>query len=89
MVILILFIVGVMIYNIYTVANMSPEECERIKKQNMPLTNSQGQIICAKCGSNQIHSDKRGWKASTGLLGSSQIWITCLKCGHKWKPGKR
>jgi len=25
----------------------------------------------------------------TGFIGSGKIIITCLKCGHKFKPGDR
>jgi predicted nucleic-acid-binding Zn-ribbon protein len=46
------------------------------------------EIKCPKCGSTQIHSGKRGWKLTTGFLGSSSIVMTCLKCGHKFKPGQ-
>ena len=45
-------------------------------------------VSCPKCKSTQIHSGMRGWSAMTGLLGSNQIMITCLKCGHTFKPGE-
>ncbi len=61
------------------------------------------QIICPKCGSTQIHADKKGYsvgKAAAGVvltggiglvagtIGSNKIKITCLKCGHKFNPGE-
>lgn len=46
------------------------------------------EIKCPKCGSTQVHAGKRGWNIWTGAIGSSKIVITCLKCGHKFKPGE-
>jgi hypothetical protein len=45
-------------------------------------------VKCLKCGSTQVHAERRGWTVSTGLFGSSQIILTCLKCGYKFKPGQ-
>lgn len=28
-----------------------------------------------------------GVGAVTGMMGKNKIYITCLNCGHKWKPG--
>lgn len=44
-------------------------------------------IKCPNCGSTQIHAEKRGWRLITGFFGSSKIFLTCLKCGHAFKPG--
>jgi hypothetical protein len=44
-------------------------------------------VKCTKCGSTQIHAEKRGWKLTTGPIGSGKIYITCLKCGNKFRPG--
>jgi DNA-directed RNA polymerase subunit RPC12/RpoP len=44
-------------------------------------------VQCPSCGSTQIHAEKRGWNIWTGLIGSGKIVLTCLKCGHKFKPG--
>lgn len=49
----------------------------------------EGTPYCPKCMSTNIHAEKRGWKLTTGLLGSSKIMITCLNCGHKWRAGKK
>ena len=56
---------------------------------------------CPKCGSNSLHSEKRGYNAVKGVLGmltigglllgfhgSRKIEITCLSCGYKFKPGE-
>ncbi|MFT8313173.1 MAG: hypothetical protein ABF633_02835 [Clostridium sp.] len=54
------------------------ERLEQLKKDHVPF--------CPKCKSTNIHAEKRGWKLMTGFIGSSKIIITCLNCGHKWKP---
>lgn len=61
-------------------------------------------IKCPKCGSTQITANKKGFsgtKAATGIIiaggiglaagdiGSNKIIITCLKCGHQFKPGSQ
>jgi hypothetical protein len=50
---------------------------------------SDAQVTCIKCKSTQVHAEKRGWKATSGFLGSSKIMLTCLKCGHQFAPGER
>ena len=55
-------------------------------KTNM-TTAADDQVKCPRCGSAQIHAEKRGWRLTTGFIGSSKIWITCLRCGHRFKPG--
>lgn len=46
-------------------------------------------VTCPKCGSWQVHAEKRGWNIWTGLLMSSRIYITCLSCGHRFRPGEK
>lgn len=45
-------------------------------------------VTCPKCQSAQVHAGQRGWNAATGFLGSGGVRITCLKCGHQFKPGE-
>jgi len=60
------------------------------------------ELRCAKCDSAQLTSNKKGFSGAKalggavltggiGLLagthGSSKIKITCLACGHSFKPG--
>ena len=45
------------------------------------------QVVCPRCRSTQIHAEKRGFRLSTGFIGSGKIFITCLKCGHRFRPG--
>lgn len=45
-------------------------------------------MICPKCNSTEIHAEKRGWSFLTGMIGSRKIYLTCLSCGHRFKPGQ-
>ncbi len=57
---------------------------EEIKEEHTPV---EAQVGCPKCGSTQITSQKKGWSLGTGFLGSNKVLITCLSCGHRFKPG--
>jgi RNA polymerase subunit RPABC4/transcription elongation factor Spt4 len=65
--------------------------------------NQKNQVRCPKCGSEQIHADKKGFSAgkavagvvlaggvglAAGAIGKDKIIITCLKCGNQFKPGE-
>lgn len=56
-------------------------------------------LRCPKCGSTQIHVDKKGYSAGGGCcgalligplgllcgqVGANKIKKTCLKCNHSW-----
>lgn len=58
---------------------------------------------CPKCGSSNIHADKKGYSIKKGLIGgilvggygllagltgSNKIRLTCLDCGFQFKPGE-
>jgi hypothetical protein len=60
------------------------------------------EIKCPKCGSNQVTANKKGFSGRkavagavltggigllAGTIGSNKIKITCLSCGHQFKPG--
>lgn len=45
-------------------------------------------VKCPKCGCTQISANKRGITFTLGLLGTQTVFITCLKCGYRWKAGK-
>jgi len=62
------------------------------------------QIVCPKCGSNQLSANKKGFSGKkavagavltggigllAGTIGSNKIIITCLNCGHQFKPGDK
>lgn len=57
------------------------------------------EIRCPRCGSTQVHPEKRGWDLSLGLLAGvvglaagglrrNEIRLTCLKCGYNFRPGE-
>jgi hypothetical protein len=61
------------------------------------------EIRCPKCSSTQITANKKGFSGKkavagavltggigllAGTLGSGNIIITCLACGHEFKPGQ-
>ena len=61
------------------------------------------EILCPKCGSNQLSANKKGFSGKkavagavltggigvlAGTIGSNKVRITCLACGHVFKPGE-
>ncbi len=62
------------------------------------------ELSCPKCGSRHVHAEKRGFSMKRGLalgltvapgvglvgefIGASKIWLTCLKCGYRFRPGE-
>lgn len=73
------------------------------QKENLsPEPMQKDNIKCPKCGSSQISANKKGFSAgkavagaviaggiglAAGSIGSDKVIITCLKCGHQFKPG--
>lgn len=64
----------------------------------------ENQIRCPKCNSNQLSAHKKGFSGQkavagavltggigllAGTIGSNKILITCLNCGHQFKPGDK
>ncbi|QJB32120.1 hypothetical protein HF324_12275 [Chitinophaga oryzae] len=62
------------------------------------------QVHCPKCNSTQITANKKGFSAGkavvgalltggigvlAGGIGSGKVIITCLACGHQFKPGAK
>lgn len=65
------------------------EETEDVTKDTRVNNNIEMEcapVKCPKCGSTQITTGKRGFKITTGFLGSSSPRNFCAKCGHVWKP---
>lgn len=61
------------------------------------------ELQCPKCGSTQITANKKGFSGGkavagavltggigllAGTIGSKKTKITCLACGHTFKPGE-
>lgn len=72
-------------------------------KQRIKENRSAGVACCPKCGSTSLSANKKGFslgKAAAGAfvagpvglvggtMGANKLEITCLNCGHKFKPGK-
>lgn len=62
---------------------------EQELKDRIKQMDKEGIVYCPKCYSTDLTANKRGWKMTTGLIGRNKIEITCLKCGNKFKPGKK
>ena len=45
-------------------------------------------VRCPSCGSTQIAAVRRGFKLSTGWMGSGQVILNCMKCGRQFRPGQ-
>lgn len=55
-----------------------------------PIANTvkdKDEIRCPWCGSTQYSAGARGYSLLWGFIGSGKTVLTCLKCGHRWKPG--
>lgn len=72
-------------------------------KSTKDVSSDEEYLCCPKCKSREIHAEKSGFsagKAAAGLvltggigilagtIGSRDIKITCLKCGHQFKVGE-
>jgi DNA-directed RNA polymerase subunit RPC12/RpoP len=67
---------------------LPPDTPSMQPEQVRSLLSNRDAIACPKCGSWQVHAEKRGWNIWTGNLLSSLIIVTCLRCAHRFKPGE-
>lgn len=73
-------------------------------KQRITENRAAGVACCPKCGSTSLSANKKGFslgKAAAGAfvagpvglvggtLGANKLEVTCLNCGHKFKPGQK
>lgn len=73
-------------------ASMQAEAAKKIEAES---------VFCPRCGSAQLTANKKGFTLGKavagglllgpagllgGFFGSNKVIITCLKCGHQWKP---
>lgn len=86
-----IFLLGVSLYFIWNIIKVNiihPEIGEKMKsthkKHEIKLTDD-GKVICPLCKSTQIQLVKRGWKITTGFIGSSKLYRVCMQCKHKFK----
>ena len=47
-----------------------------------------GKPFCPNCGSTYLSANNRGYSMVTGTIGSKDVYVTCIKCGHRWKAGQ-
>jgi len=72
----------------------SPVEKEMAAKFSTPWQASprkdggDDQPRCPKCGSTQVTFKRRGYTISSGLIGSEQLRMHCLRCHAMSKPGQ-
>lgn len=83
---------------------ISPSE-KATTKQRIAENKAAGVACCPKCGSTSLSANKKGFgagKAAAGMfltgalagavaggIGANKVEITCLNCGHKFKPGQK
>lgn len=87
MILLILFIIAVVFLAIWV-----PPLAEKEKERELNYTaeyrkKANGQPFCPKCGCTSLSANKKGYSMVTGTIGSKDVYVTCLKCGHRWKAG--
>ena len=81
------FIIGAIKVNIIHPeqgAQMRAEEKEKKLKREQAMFDSDGTLKCPVCGSNQIQLMKRGYKITTGFIGSGKNERVCIACKHKF-----
>lgn len=81
----------------------APASQKEQAKQRIKENRSAGIACCPKCGSTSLSANKKGFslgKAAAGAfvagpvglvggtMGANKLEVTCLNCGHKFKPGK-
>lgn len=50
----------------------------------LTLNSNNNQVKCPRCGSTQIQIVKRGWKLTSGFIGSSKNERVCTNCMKKF-----
>jgi|WetSurMetagenome_2_1015567.scaffolds.fasta_scaffold295929_2 hypothetical protein len=75
------------------------------EKERCAEMDKQGTVYCPKCHSTSLSIGQKGFGVgnaaagafltgnllglAAGAIGSNKVRITCLKCGHKFYPGKK
>ena len=82
----------------------APASKKEQAKQRVAENKASGVACCPKCGSTSLSANKKGFsfgKAATGAfiagpvglvggtLGANKLEVTCLNCGHKFRPDKK
>ena len=67
-----------------------PKEAKRIQQENYEKKHQQiriskdGKVMCPKCGCTEIQIKNRGFKITTGFLGSGKPERVCVKCLNRF-----
>ena len=67
-------------------SDIQPPTAEECKKAAITPNTDTSPVKCPRCGSTSITTGMRGWKLTTGFLGSSKTVNRCAKCGYTWTP---
>lgn len=73
----------------YSVVTSSDTSISNEAEEKTDDNNPNAPISCPKCGCTQLSANKKGFSYWTGAIGSQKVYITCLRCGHRWKAGDR
>lgn len=84
--------------------NFSPKDQAKIDARRRVVENKAAGIACCpKCGSTSLTANKKGFGIGKAVIGASvagpiglvagnigrqKVTVTCLNCGHQFKPGK-
>ncbi len=84
--------------------NFSPKDQAKIDARRRVVENKAAGIACCpKCGSTSLTANKKGFGIGKAVIGASvagpiglvagnvgrqKVIVTCLNCGHQFKPGK-
>ena len=84
--------------------NFSPKDQAKIDARRRVMENKAAGIACCpKCGSTSLTANKKGFGIGKAVIGASvagpiglvagnvgrqKVIVTCLNCGHQFKPGK-
>ena len=49
---------------------------------------AEGKPFCPFCGCTELSANNRGFSMVSGTIGSKDVYVTCLKCGNRWKAGR-
>lgn len=80
-------LIAIIIGFVYIIGLETNRKTTHYEKQAMQHITNTGEVYCKNCKSTQLSSNKKGLSLATGLIGSQSVYITCLKCGHRWKAG--
>lgn len=85
MIIILIILVFLLVLSIKYI-NKSSKELHDKTSDYRRLAN--GKPFCPNCGSIDLSANNKGFSMVTGTIGSKDVYVTCIKCGHRWKAGQ-